>query len=94
MHGWGEGGWRGEEIIIASTKSQEWNCAYCVKKKMNQWELSRNTVTIYSIQEHVASSHGQPTDITPIPLLFFQTHTYTQRHTIPAPNSQRPGSFS
>ena len=31
----------------------------------------------------IASSHGQPTDVTPTPLLFFK-HTHTQRYTTPA----------
>jgi serine/threonine protein kinase len=34
-------------------------------------------IILPSLEEHLASSRGQPTDVTPTPLLFFQTHTHT-----------------
>ena len=39
-----------------------------------------NNNYMYSIQEHTASSHGQLIDVTPTPLLFFQTQ-YTHKDT-------------
>ena len=71
---WREGG----RIIVLNLR----NCARCIKK-MNQWEpieLSQNTVTMYSIQEHIASIHGLLTDVTPTPLHFFK-HIHAQKDT-------------
>ncbi len=62
---------------------------------MNQWKL--NILLHHAVyhtpilEEHVASSHGQPTDVTPTPLLFFQTHTHTHTHTHTDTHPQKSG---
>jgi hypothetical protein len=40
-----------------------------------------DNVHVPHLEEHIASSHGQSTDVTPTPFLFFKTHTHTHIHT-------------